>query len=474
VLKTVLADAKLRKQILAIAVPIAISGLATQVQMLIDTAFLGHYSLRLADGTFLSGSDFLSAVGNVFFPYIVSLAFIWSLTTGTVVLVAQRLGARDADKARGYAQASIKYIGILSILVWAAWLLAAEPVFRLMGVREPILAQSLAYMRTMSLELLYLGFMVGAGGTFQGQGITRPEMYAGLLRSGINAFLDYCMIFGKLGFPEMGAAGAGLATSISGAISTSAFLAYFFLRRGSPVRATVRGVVAAPFRDFRDVAKVGLPTSLEDSLWNIGNLVIAGLLNMLMPTAVGIYRLVSQIEVTPIFFYTGIARAVTTLVGNRTGERDIPRAKATALAGSCYSLFLCLGFGALFAALPRQIVSIFSNDAALVAMAAPFLVITCVTMLPRSVNIVSGCAIRGYGDTLWMLATQVFGIAFAVGLTWALMFQAGLGMYGLFFALMADETVRGAINTARFYAGEYSIFHRAPRRAEAPADPERA
>ena len=81
-------------------------------------------------------------------------------------------------------------------------------------------------------------------------------------------------------------------------------------------------------------------------------------------------------------------------------------------------------------------------------------------MIPRAVNIISGNAIRGYGDTVWMLVTQVFGIVFIVSISYLFMFTLGFGIYGLFMGMFTDETVRCIINTIRFYRGEFSIFHK--------------
>jgi Na+-driven multidrug efflux pump len=177
--------------------------------------------------------------------------------------------------------------------------------------------------------------------------------------------------------------------------------------------------------------------------------------------AVGIYRLVFQIEVTPIFFYNGLARAVTTLVGQRTGERDLASAKESARIGTFYAASFCLLFTTTFILFPRQIISIFTPDAHLIEKSVPLLIITAFTMIPRAINIISGHGIRGYGDTMWMLVTQIFGIIFIISFSYALMFPLGFGMYGLFIGMFTDETVRCIINTIRFYRGETSIFHKA-------------
>jgi putative MATE family efflux protein len=450
------------RRMFQIAIPIAISGLVMQVQMLIDTAFLARYSTTLPDGVSLTGTQILSSVGNVFFPYIVAMSFMWSIVTGLVVVVSQNLGARQPDVARRLAMSGLKYNTLLSWLFFLVWFFLARDIFTAMGVQEPILSVSLQYLSFLSLEFLYLGIPVSIGAIFQGSGNTRPEMMAGILRSILHIIFDYIFIFGNFGFPEMGVMGAGLASSLSGLISAVVLVVIFLRARGLPFIINLDAILRAPISDYFKVFKVGLPCGLEDMLWNMGNLVLAYFLNRLSPEAVGIYRLVYQIELTPIYFYMGLARATTSLVGNKTGERDLQGARRVGLMGTLFTLSFCLLFTAGFIAFPANILMVFTSDGDLIVKAAPLLVITAFTMIPRAVNIISGHAIRGYGDTLWMLATQVFGILFILSLSYYLMFPAGLGMMGLFVGMFSDETIRSVINTVRFYRGETSIFHKSP------------
>ena len=449
------------KHMMRIAIPIAISGVIMQIQSLIDTAFLARYTTTLADGSILTGSEILSAVGNVFFPYLVTISFIWSIGTGVVVLVSQRLGANDPQNARKYANAGLKYNTILSCLVYFFWLFLGKKVLILLGVHEPILSVSLEYLRYMSLELFYVGMATSVYAIFQGVGNTKPEMYVGIFRSLLHIVLDYVFIFGHFGAPELGVAGAGIASSVSGLVATTIMMVIFLTIKDFPFKTSFKSLITTPIKPYLKVLKVGLPVGLEDMLWNVGNLVLAYFLNLISAEAVGIYRLVYQIECTPCYFYTGLARAVTTIVGQKTGERKLDAAKESGLIGTFYTLSFCVLFAMSFLVFPKQILSIFTPDLALIQKAAPFLMITAFTMMPRAMNIISGNGIRGYGDTIWMLATQIFGIVFIISLSYALMFPLGLGMYGLFIGMFSDETVRCVINTIRFYRGETSIFHKA-------------
>jgi putative MATE family efflux protein len=449
------------KQMFRIALPIALSGIIMQLQMLIDTAFLARYTTTI-NGNALSGSDILSAVGNVFFPYMVTISFIWALGTGVVVLVSQHLGANNPDQARTVGNVAIKYNTLLSWIGFAFWFFFAKKVFTLMGVQEPILTLSLQYITFISIELLYMGASTSVNAIFQGTGNTRPEMYAGVFRSVLHIVLDYILIFGNFGFPELGVAGAGIASTTSGFISTILMIIIFAKSKEMPFKFNMKSILLAPIKPYFKLLRTALPASLEEMLWNFGNLVLAYFLNLLSTEAVGVYRLVYQIEITPCFFYLGIARAVTTLVGQRTGARDLAAARESALIGTFYSICSCVLFTAAFILIPKTILSIFTPDVQLIDKAAPLLIITAFTMIPRAVNIVSGNGIRGYGDTMWMLVTQIFGIVFLLTLSYILMFPVGLGIYGLFIGMFSDELIRCIINTIRFYRAETSLFHKAP------------
>lgn len=449
------------KQMFRIALPIALSGIIMQVQMLIDTAFLARYTTTV-NGSILSGSDILSAVGNVFFPYMVTISFIWAMGTGVVVLVSQHLGANKPEDARTVGNVALKYNTLLSWVGFAFWFFFAKKVFTLMGVQEPILTLSLQYIGFVSIELLYMGASTSVNAIFQGTGNTQPEMFTGIFRSVLHIILDYILIFGHFGFPEMGVAGAGLASTTSGFVATLIMILIFTKNKNLPFKVNLKNIFLAPIKPYFKLLKVALPASLEEMLWNFGNLVLAYFLNLLSPDAVGIYRLVYQIEITPIFFYQGLARAVTTLVGQHTGARNMAGARESGLIGTFYTVSFCVLFTVSFVVIPKLILSVFTPDVKLIDEAAPLLIITAFTMMPRAVNIISGNGIRGYGDTVWMLATQIFGMFFLLALSYVLMFPVGLGIYGLFIGMFSDETIRGIINTIRFYRGETSIFHKAP------------
>lgn len=441
-------DKLTRKKIITLAIPIMINGIVQQFQILTDSAFLGHLD-----------SNFFAAVGNVFFPFFLCMGQLWAIPTGATILIAQSVGAGNPQKGKSIAEASFKFNTLISVAFFLIWFFLPKPILIAMGVQEPILSPALTYVQILSFLLITMGIDVTACAVMNGVGISKPLMYIGIIRSVLNILLDWIMIYGKFGFPAMGIGGAALATVLSNLVGIPVILYIVFKAGHLPFKLSFRATLNAPWKNFLPSIKLGLPSAGEDLLWHSANLVLVRMLNTIGFAGAGIYTIIMQIESTPVFLYIGIAKAAQTLVGNRTGERNIPLAIRDGLQCLRYTLYLSFLFVLLFLIFPVPILHLFTEDTLLVNTSAPFLMIAGLYLLPKSINITIGHGIRGYGDTRWMLYTQIFGFAFIISTAAFTIFNLKLGILGLFLAIASDETIRGIINFCRFIRGERGKGH---------------
>jgi MATE family multidrug resistance protein len=185
----------------------------------------------------------------------------------------------------------------------------------------------------------------------------------------------------------------------------------------------------------------------------VGNLMLIRFLNRLDPLAVAVYSLVFTMEILPIVVFAALGQTTTVLVGKAKGAGSFIRAKGAAVTALAAAWIVCALIAAVFASVPAGLVAVFTGDSSVISRAAAILLVSCFTFFPRSVNFMAGSGIRGLGNTTWMLGTQVFGTVFIVALGWLLIFQAGLGVMGLFIAMLADEGVRSVANSIRFLRG---------------------
>jgi putative MATE family efflux protein len=431
----------LKYQMFSIATPIMFNLLFFQLQIIIDRAFLGHVN-----------SDFLSAIGNVSFPLWTSMSVIWALGTGTTILISQSLGAKNKLKAESYCASAFKYNSILSLILFLVWFIFSDVIFKLMGVVEPILSYSTRYVKIMSFGILTIGLVTSTNAVFQGSKITGPMMYTGFFRNTLNVILDYSLIFGHFGMPKLGLEGAAIATVIADFIGSFSLFVWMYLDKRLPIKIKFKKALFSPFKEYLNIIKIGIPASLEELLWNAGNLTLVRYLNMLNIVASGIYTLIYSIELIPALIFVSLGQAVSTMTGYKTGEGNKKEIKKIVNTGLISAFIVSITIAVIFLFFPKIILSIFSKDTDLINQSILFLFVSCFTFIPRSSNIIYGGGIRGQGNTKWMLYTQIFGTFFITSISYFFIFTLKFGILGLFIGMFTDELVRAFINGIKFYS----------------------
>lgn len=425
--------------LLNIAVPIMLSNLISQLQMLIDRIFLGHVN-----------SMYMSALGNVTSPMWTTMSFCFSIVTGASILISQSVGAGDTEHIEEYSGAMVKYNNIIPILLFFFWTFCAEFVFRLMGVSDGLMPMCLDYSRYYAPVFL----ITGLGGAFsvilQTSNYTKPLVVYGILRSGVNILLDWVMIFGRFGFPAMGIKGAAIATTIAEYSGVIFAVIFVVSSKKLNTKPSMKWVVKAHIKPYLLSAKLGVNTALEDFAWNLGNLLLIRILNAINEMAAGIYSIIFSVEVLAVVIIGAIGNGTMTLTGEAKGNNDLGKYKGVCVCA--YGLCIVVGIITLGVCLafPQQIISLFTNDNSIIASCGIYLIFISINLFAKSANIVVGNAIRGSGNTIWMLITQLFGTLWVVSVALLFVFVLKLGIAGVFLAVIVDEIVRAFINLGKY------------------------
>jgi putative MATE family efflux protein len=433
----------LRKKIFSIALPAMIQNLMQYFQLQVDMAFLGHYNTLL-----------LSAVSNVIFPYSVLYSTLISISTGVTILVAHNIGAQKYPEAKRHSEVSFVYNSILSNVLFFTIFIFAGSILQWMGTSPEIHVYAVQFMKILSLSLIFAGIELSISSTLLGMGITKYIMYAGILRNLLNMVLDWVLIYGKLGMPEMGIKGAALATTLSNFAACLFFILVIVFKKQLFIRISLKGILQPSWLIQKKNIWIGFPTGLESILWTLGQTVVIRMINEVDILSAGIYLLVARIQIIAFFVYFGIAQATMTLVGQKMGAGKPAEAIRVGLLSLKYSFVVCAGTAFIFIVFPHQILSIFTYDKEIINKSVILMYVVSFTVFPQAVNVVIGSAIRGMKDTRWMLYTQIFGTLFKIAAAAFSIFVLHLGLLGLFLTGLLDETIRGGMNFIRFYRGK--------------------
>ncbi len=425
--------------ILKIALTIMLGSLINQLQMLIDRVFLGKLDVV-----------FMSAVGNATTPMWTTMNVVFTLAVGTTILASQAIGEGKKEKAIEYIASLFKYNNVIAIFLFFFWTFCPRLVYRAMGVGSDVIEFAIAYTVIYAPIFLITGFNASANSLLQISAYTKPLLIIGIIRSGLNILLDWAMIFGHLGLPAMGIKGAALATTVAEFIGGVIYILILVQSKHIEFRPSLKQIINSKFKIYVDSVKLGFPAASEDFAWNFGNLMLVRVLNAISSVAAGIYTIVFSIEIIPVVFFGALGNATLTLTGKETGKRDfvqfhkiVNTVVIWSITFSCVILLCFMGF-------PKQLLGLFTKDATILSSAFVYLTIVGIDLFPKSLNIIIGSGIRGYGDTKWMLYTQLFGTVFVVSVASLFVFVFKLGIAGVFAAVVLDETTRCSINAIRY------------------------
>ncbi len=338
-----------------------------------------------------------------------SFCFFVGLLSYTNAMAAQYLGAGETEKcAKVVSQGMIMTAMSVPFLTLITFLVAG--VFAAMG-HEPVQVE---LERTYFLILMASAPVVIAkvciSSYFAGIGRTYVVMIADVFGLIINVPLSYVMVFGKLGLPEMGIVGAGVATVIATVLSFLLFVAFYFAKEHRESFAVMRSFTL-DMKILRRFWRLGFPTGLEVFL-NVA----AFNLFLLMFQSYGITEgaaaaIVFNWDILSFVPMIGLSVGVISLVGRFVGARDMERLNeviaASFVVGLAYSIVLAV----LYSTLRYPLVEVFAppaGDFSAIRELSAFMMIGLSSyVMADAVILVAGGVLRGAGDTRWIMIASV-------------------------------------------------------------------
>ena len=422
-------------RILTIAFPVMVQGLVFQIQSLTDKAFLGNID-----------AIYLSALGAAQFPLNTTLDSVVALGTGITIIVSRLYGDKRSKSVIGDVKSTLLFNSILSIFLFIIWCSFTEDILHILQVNERIMTFSKNYIMICSGYILLLGIDSSLQAMLQGLGDTRPIMYAGVLKVILNICISWVLIFGHFGFSPMYIDGAAIGTLVANLISAMGMIVYCFVWKKDVFQLHKEKRLWFSWRPFARVIRLGMPTALEFLLWNASNLVLIRFLNGFSYLATTIYTLTFGIEVIIYAVFNGISRATLIIMGQEIGACDKKKANIVFRVSVGLNLIIVGIAICIFILFTKPILMIFTKDIKTISETIPFLMITGIIMIPKSLNVIIGSAIRANQDTRFMLFSQMVGSTFVIACSFAMVQIFHLHMIGIYITLFLDEAIRAMVN----------------------------
>lgn len=418
--------------------PVVMTQLCAALGGLIDTLMIGRY-----------GTTELAAVSfanSVFFTFMV---FCMGATMGLTPLVGYAYVQGDDSRLRQLLRSGMGFEAIL-IGVMTLILLGMVPMLSHMGQDPQVVAVARPYFYLCIAGVAPFLFFHLLKQFLEGLGNTTAAMAVALVVNLINIPLNYMLIFGHWGAPELGVIGAGIATLIVRLLLPLALLTIMLLKR--QWRTYFRRVTPSPKANITELARLGLPIGLQQLVEVLAFTFAVVMVGWISKEAVAAHQIVNQMSSLTFMVSIGIGAATTIRVSHQYGAGRIHDMRMAARA----SMHLALGWSICCAivliALHRVIPTWFTHDAAVADMAAPLMILCGIYQISDALQCIGSAMLRGIADVrVPMCIALVAYLLITLPLGYVLMFVAGWGLQGLWTAFLVGLSIAAVLLLTRFW-----------------------
>ncbi|MDR8394109.1 MATE family efflux transporter [Aliifodinibius sp. S!AR15-10] len=425
---------------LVIGGPVIIAQLLQMSMNFVDTVMAGN----------LSAQD-LAAIavgGAIYFPFIMLAAGVLMALTP---IVAQLLGARNFQDIGRNARQGLWLSQMLALPIFFL-LRNLGVVMGLMDVTPQIIPVALGYLDAISWGVFPLFAYMSLRFFSEGLSITRPGMYFALIGVFVNISANYVFMYGKLGFPEMGAVGCGYASSL---VALIMFLCMFTFTAtfDSFKRFEIFSIFRMPAWSYlKEALSVGIPIGISSAMEVTMFAVISLLMGTLGTDAVAGHQIAINFSAMTFMVPLGLSTAITARVGNAVGARSFQEARRRGMlgVGMCI-IFMCFTATAMFL-FPEFITSIYTDNASVQSVAVSLLYIAAIFQISDGLQVGGFGALRGLKDTkIPMFVNLISYWIIGLPLGYYLGIVQQVGPQGLWMGLIAGLSLAGILHNVRFH-----------------------
>ena len=430
---------------IVVAVPVILQGLVSSSLHIVDNIMVG-----------VLGDAPLAGVAQANQVQFILRLFLFGICSGASILISQQWGNGDIPGLRATVGMTLYSTVLLGAVVFLAAVLFPEPILRIFIREEEALDYGVAYLTAVAPSYLFASATIAISQANKATEKAVLPMVAAIISIATNTFLNWCLIYGNLGFPRLGVRGAAIATSIAAGVETL-LLVFFTWKLRYPAAATLRQM--RPNRKaFRAFYKLTTPVILNEGLWGVGTAIYAivyGIMGTTTVAAMAIFGVVDQLVWAAGWgFMTGTA----VLVGKRLGAGDMDGARLMAKRMLVLALItgVVLGMGMLLP-LAERVTELFTASAQARGMAAQALKVFGVLLFAKifnATNIVG--VLRSGGDAkyaMWLDVAGIYGIGIPMAFLGGVVLD--LPLHWVYLMLQSEEVIKAIIGGIRYLSGKW-------------------
>lgn len=402
--------------------------------------------IGIADTFMLSGvsDQAVSAVGAANQFMFIAILILEVIGNGTSIVVAQYIGSRRMQEAAKIGALAVTLNLMVGILMSVGFVIFGNSLLKTVNLQGEILAYAQTYTAIVGGGLFLQAIINTLSSIIRTYGFTRESMLISLGMNIIHVILNYLLIFGQFGFPELGVEGAAISTVVSRGLGVLVFFMAFY--RLIEVKVELRDYVVMTKSYVSKICRVGIPSAFEQVTYHACQSVFLYYVTFLGAASLASRQYVLNISMFIYLFSVAIGMGTAIITGRLVGAGRKEEAYGRVWSSLRWGLLYTVIINTLVIIFREPIIGLFTKDPDIVRISTQVILLSILLETGRVFNIVLINSLRAAGDAqfpVYMGLISMVGISLPLG--YVLAFHANLGLAGVWLAVAADEWIRGIV-----------------------------
>ena len=413
-----------------LAVPVMASQLGQVIVGVADNMMVGQVGYIPLAGASLGNAIF-------FFFMVFGLGVSFAITP----LVGFAHGQGDKKQGGEVLRHGLFINTILGVILFVVVMIAAN-YLHLLGQEAAVVEQATPYMFVIGFSMIPFLVFQSFRQFSEGLSMTKVPMVVSVSMNVLNIILNYLLIYGKFGFPELGLLGAGIATLISRIMMAVVMVVYVLSSERFKPYLSGLGLKNLNIKLIKDLLRIGVPAGFQ-FVFEVGAFSMAAIMmGWISASTQAAHQIAINMASISYMTVSGLGAAAAIRVGNQLGKKNYKTMKKAVLTLVAMGIALMIVFAIVFI-LGRDVLPLLYNDKVeVVKVASSLLIIAALFQISDGVQVISLGGLRGMKDVkvpTWITFFAYWVVALPLG--YVLAFKYDYGADGIWFALFLGLTI---------------------------------
>lgn len=422
-----------------LAVPVSIGQLGHTMMGFVDSLMVGKLGAApLAAAALVNGLFFLILVLGI------------GMTMAITPLVAIAKGRKDNEECGVILRQGL-IVNIITAIILLIFIFFGSELIIYLDQPKEVEILSISYLKILGFSVIPFMLFQIYRQFLEGISDVNPPMYLSIIANIINAFLNWILIFGNLGFEPLGLDGAGYATTTTRSLMAIALMLYVIKSRKYSIYDTSLKFKSFNTKMMKKLVGIGLPSGfqyfLEVAAFSFGA-VMVGWIGTVQLAA---HQIAINLASGTYMIVLGISAAGTIRVGNAVGEKDIKNTRAAGFSATALAASVMFIFGLFFILLRNYLPLIYIDNKEVVELASSLLIVASIFQIFDGIQATAFGILRGLTDVkIPLLIVFASYWMFAIPCGYYLAFNLNLGAVGVWVGYAVGLFLVAVLLTLRF------------------------